>query len=311
MHTDAAAIGTNAGNFDWNDVRFLLAIARNGTLAAAGAELDVDQTTVSRRLKGLEARLGTRLFERRQGQLLPTGAGERVLEHGRRIEREVAALAHVASDLDARVRGVTRITAVDSLAANYLAGLTADARSRFPSLVLELVAGNRNLDLVRREADIAIRLARPTRGDLVIRRLGTITFGVYAAPGYAERRRGQIDATGDWVAYDREMMDLPEMRWLQEHVEAARIVFRSNAVDVLVRAAEGGLGYAVLPAIIAARRRGLVRLPAVLPARELWLATPRELRDVARVRAVVDWLVACFARDAALFDGAGGGAVED
>ena len=308
MHTDAAAIGTNAGNFDWNDVRFLLAIARNGTLAAAGAELDVDQTTVSRRLKGLEARLGTRLFERRQGQLLPTGAGERVLEHGRRIEREVAALAHVASDSDARVRGITRITSVDSVIANYLAGLIADARSRFPSLVLELVAGNRNLDLSRREADIAIRLARPTRGDLVIRRLGTIAFGVYAARGQAERG---MDAASDWLAYDREMMDLPEMRWLQAHVEPAHFAFRSNSVDALARAAESGVGHAVLPVVIAARHDGLVRLPATLPVREIWLATPRELRDVARVRVVADWLVACFARDAARFDGAEGGAVED
>ncbi|MCB1897204.1 MAG: LysR family transcriptional regulator [Zoogloeaceae bacterium] len=284
MHTDAAAIGTNAGNFDWNEVRFVLAIARNGTLAAASAELAVDQTTVSRRLKALEARLGTRLFE-----------------------REVAALAHVASDSDARVRGITRITSVDSLIANYLAGLIPDARSRFPSLVLELVAGNRNLDLLRREADIAIRLARPTRGDLVIRRLGTIAFGVYAVPGQAERG---MAAASNWLAYDREMMDLPEMRWLQVHVDPARIVFRSNSVDALARAAESGVGHAVLPVVIAARHDGLVRLPATLPVREIWLATPRELRDVARVRVVADWLVACFARDAARFDGAGGGAVE-
>ena len=285
MHTDAAAIGTNAGNFDWNEVRFVLAIARNGTLAAASAELAVDQTTVSRRLKALEARLGTRLFE-----------------------REVAALAHVASDSDARVRGITRITSVDSLIANYLAGLIPDARSRFPSLVLELVAGNRNLDLLRREADIAIRLARPTRGDLVIRRLGTIAFGVYAVPGQAERG---MAAASNWLAYDREMMDLPEMRWLQVHVDPARIVFRSNSVDALARAAESGVGHAVLPVVIAARHDGLVRLPATLPVREIWLATPRELRDVARVRVVADWLVACFARDAARFDGAEGGAVED
>ena len=173
--------------------------------------------------------------------------------------------------------------------------------------MLELVAGNRNLDLLRREADIAIRLARPTRGDLVIRRLGTIAFGVYAVPGQAERG---MAAASNWLAYDREMMDLPEMRWLQVHVDPARIVFRSNSVDALARAAESGVGHAVLPVVIAARHDGLVRLPATLPVREIWLATPRELRDVARVRVVADWLVACFARDAARFDGAGGGAVE-
>jgi len=304
MHTDAAGDGTFAGGFDWNEVRYVLAIARHGTLAAASVELGVDQTTVSRRLKALEARLGIRVFERHQGALVATGAGERLLEHGRRIEEEMASLAHLAGDVDVQLRGITRITAVDSMVSHYLAPRVAEARARFPTLVLELIAGNHNLDLGRREADIAIRLARPSRGDLVIRRLGELAFGIYGA---RDRRGGPevwpFDPAQAWLAYDRDMMDLPEMRWLAERIDPQRIVFRSNSVDALMQVAATGTGLALLPCFLGDAQPALQRLPLAVPGREMWLAMARELRDVPRVRAVCDWLVAQFAADAPRFVG--------
>ncbi|MCB1888446.1 MAG: LysR family transcriptional regulator [Rhodocyclaceae bacterium] len=304
MHKDAAGSGTFAAGFDWNEVRFVLAVARHGTLAGASAELGVDQTTVSRRLKALERRLGVQVFERRLGRLVATGAGERLLEHGRRVEGEMAALADLAGDVDAQLRGITRITAVDSMVSHYLAPLVAEARTRFPTLVLEIVAGNHNLDLGRREADIAIRLARPSRGDLVIRRLGEMAFGVYGA---RDRHGGPaawpFDPAYRWLAYERDMMDLPEMRWLGERIDAERIVFRSNALDALIEVAVAGTGLVLLPCILGDARPALQRLPATVPGREMWMAMARELRDVPRVRAVCDWLVARFQADAARFRG--------
>ncbi len=304
MHTGAAGHGSDAVAFDWNEVRFVLAVARHGTLAGASGELGVDQTTVSRRLKALEARLGIRVFERNQGTLVPTGAGERLIERGRRIEWDMAALSHLASDVDTQLRGLTRIAAVDSMVSHYLAPLAAEARSRFPTLVLELVAGNHNLDLARREADLAIRLARPARGDLVIRRLGEMAFGIYQASGRGGAPlAGPFDEPRDWLAYERDMMDLPEMRWLQSRIDAQQIVFRSNSADALMQVAATGAGLALLPCILGDAHPGLRRLPGDVPGRGMWLVMARDLRDVPRVRAIGDWLVARFAADAWRFRG--------
>ena len=304
MGMNAWQVGTDADDFDWNEVRFVLAIRRAGTLADAGARLGVDQSTVSRRLRALEARLGTPLFERDRGRMRPTAAGARVVEHGERIEREMGAIRHVVDDADACVRGVTRITAVDTLVTHYLAGLVAPARAAFPGLSLELVAGNHNLDLARREADIALRLARPKSGDLVIRRLGDIGLGVYGA-AECVAGAGCFDADHTWLTYDRDMMGLPEMQWLGARIDASAIGFRSNCIDALAQAAAAGLGLAVLPHIVGAAHAGLARLPAAVPGRELWMVVAREQREVPRVRALADWLAARFAADARwLQDGA-------
>ncbi|QID16280.1 LysR family transcriptional regulator [Nitrogeniibacter mangrovi] len=306
MDMSAARSGKNADRFDWDEVRFVLAIARAGTMSAAGGVLEVDQTTVSRRLKTLERRLGTQLFERDRGRMRPTGPGVRVIEHGERIEREMAALCHVVDDADTRVRGVTRITAVDTLITHYLARLVAPARAAFPTLSIELVAGNHNLDLARREADIALRLARPASGDLVIRRLGELGLGVYGAAGRSPSA-WPFEAGCDWLAYDRDMMGLPEMVWLAERIDPARIVFRSNGIDALARAAADGLGLTVLPHIAAQAHDGLVRLPVAVPSRDVWMVVARGQRELPRVRSLADWLAARFAADAVWLRGGAAG----
>ena len=157
MAKPAGATGNAAaaGAGDWNDLRHALALARGGSLAAAAELLGVDATTVSRRLRALEEALGTPLFERHAGRMQPTGAGERLLERGARIEAEFAALAGLAEDLHGEVRGLTRITAIDSLVTHALAPRVGALRVAFPDLDLELIGTDRNLDLARREADIA------------------------------------------------------------------------------------------------------------------------------------------------------------
>ena len=122
----------------WDDVRYAVVIARCGSVAGAARQLGVDQTTVARRLRALEACLGTPLFERRKGQLTPTPRGEELLTRGQRMEAEIAALCHLVSDRQTQVKGVVRITAVDTLASHYLARQLADLRSRYPELAIEI-----------------------------------------------------------------------------------------------------------------------------------------------------------------------------
>lgn len=289
-----------ADDLDWNDVRHAVAVARYGSLAAAARALGVDQTTVARRVRALESSVGAPLFERHKGQISPTPAGEVLLERGLRIEQEIAALRHLGADNDALARGVVRLTAVDALVSHYLARHLAALRARHPGLAVELIASSRTLDLSRREADIAVRLARPRSGDLVVRRLGCLAYGVYgtdAAP--AQEAWGACN----WVAYEHSLAHVPEMRWLAERVDEERIAFRCNNMDALATAVADGLGLGVLPRLVGARYGALRCLSGDRPvlSRELWLVVPRELRDVPRIRAVGDWLAERFGADEQLF----------
>jgi DNA-binding transcriptional LysR family regulator len=303
MHKAAASPGKNAAMPDWDDVRYAVVVARCGSLAAAARQLGVDQTTVARRLRALETCVGTPLFERAKGLLTPTAAGGMLLERGLRMEREAAALSHLAADGEVEVGGTVRITAVDALS-HYLAKHLAELRGRHPALAVELIGSSRSLDLTRREADLAVRLARPQDGDLVVRRLGSLAYGIYGPCGEAPPAAWQ-DAR--WVAYERSLAAVPEMRWLAEMAGETgdeRITFRCNNMDALATAVADGLGLAILPRFVGDGREAISCLSGTEPIlrRDLWLVLPRELRDIPRIRAAADWLAQRFERDAGYFD---------
>lgn len=301
MNKLAAGPGNFAVAPDWNDVRYAVVLARCGSLAAAARQLGVDQTTVSRRLRVLESCMGMPLFERLKGLLMPTPAGRILLERGQRMEQEMAALCHLAADSQSQVQGVIRITAVDTLVSHYLAKHLAELRGCYPALSVELIASSRSLDLGRREADIAIRLARPLEGDYVVRCLGQLAYGVY---GPARQTVPPDWADSCWVAYEHSLDQVPEMLWLAETVGHERVSFRCNNMDALATAVTDGLGLGILPRFLGERQAGLRCLSGAAPVltREMWLVLPRELREIPRVRAVSDWLVQRFATDAASFE---------
>lgn len=310
---------------DWDDVRCALAIGRSGSMAAAALALNLDQTTVSRRLKALERALDTPLFERHKGRLMPTTAGQVLMQRGARMEQEAAALQRLGADLHTVVQGVVRVTVIDTLAANFLVHHLAALRLQYPKLHVELATCSESLDLSRREADLAVRLARPERGDFVTQRVAGLSYGVYVrragqprspdtdsgsdADSASDGVRKRDTAPTPWLAYDHTLANVPEMRWLTERLQRdegadgpeAQIVMRCNNIDVLASAAADGVGCVALPDLVGASHPGLRRLaldgPAV-PTREIWLLTPRELRAVPRIDAVWRWLVQVFQANA-------------
>ncbi len=285
---------------NWDDLRFLAVIGREGTMTGAARRLKVDQTTVARRLRALEESLGVPpLFERGDGRWLPTAVGARLLERVARIEEEVAGLSRLADD--GAVEGVVRVTAVGTIAADWLVPRLPALYARYPGLTLELVASNDNLSVARREADIAIRLARPSSGAFLIRKLADLGLAVYRA-AQAET------APGDWVCYGEALADTPEMRWLAPQLAAGRVRLASDSVSALLRACAAGIGQAVLPCFVADATPGLLRVsgPAPVVSRELWLLVHPEARRQARVAAVADWLAAACAADGAALRGDAG-----
>ena len=290
---------------NWNDLRVLLAIARRGTLADAAGELAVDQTTVARRLRSLERACGARLLERVGGRYAPTAAGEAALVRAREIEEQAHALLSVVGERAATLGGTVRLTAIQELIAAYLIPRFAGFRSRYPEIELEFIGDSGNLSLTRREADVALRLARPSGGSFVMRKLADLGLAVYGAASTSQTRESADWASADWIAFDDSLAHLPEAQWLAREVAPARIALRTNGLRAQVEAARAGLGLAVLPCVIGDADPGLRRLVAApVVTRELWLLVHAELRASQRVRAVLDWLAAITAADAAALSGA-------
>lgn len=279
---------------NWQDLKYALAVARGGSLSAAARALGVNQTTVGRRLMRLEAELGVRLFDRIEGRQVPTATGEIVLRRGGRIEQDMVALEATAGQADSAHVGSVRVTAVQVLVTKFLIPRLPAFFGRHPGIALELVATGGNLNLARREADIAIRLNRPASGNLVVRKIGEMGFAAYLArddDGGSGAPTDTLDRL-PWLVYDEALGHLPEARWLERKAPRGRRVLSAGDSLSLLEAAERGLGATVLPCLLGDASPGLRRITGDAPVvtREIWLLTHRELRHVARVRCVLDWI---------------------
>jgi DNA-binding transcriptional LysR family regulator len=279
---------------DWNDLRYLLAVAQGGTLAAAARRLRVDETTVARRLAAAEAALGARLFERIGGAMRPTAAGEAAVAHAERIEREVQALQGRIGGADAAVAGTVRLTAVPIVVNRLLVPALPALLAAHPLLRLELIAEPRNLSLTKREADIALRLARPHGGGAVVaRRIGRLDYAVYG-PG-----NGDAD-TLPWITYEQGLDELPQAKWIAAATRGAAEppALMASDAETILAAVRIGLGKSLLPCAVAAPEPGLRRLGDGTPvlSRELWLLVHADMRRLARIEAVIAWAESTFGK---------------
>jgi DNA-binding transcriptional LysR family regulator len=282
---------------DWDDFRIALAVARGGSFAEAARLLGVNESTVVRRLAQAEQRLSARLFDRSPGIVVPTDAGLELIRRAERVEKEVHAATHVIGGSDTQIAGTVRLTSVPLLINRVLVPALSSLVHEHPNLQIELIAEPRVLSLTKREADIALRLARPQEElRSIARKLGDLRYAVYCPEG------ADFDSL-PWLTYEDRMSDLPQAGWIAQQVASeprsqARI--RVNDAEGLLACLSAGLGKTLLPIMIGDRTAGLVRSEKQKfnLSRELWLVVHPDLRKLDRVRAVVDWVIAtCVARD--------------
>ncbi len=282
--------------WDWSGLQYLLSIADTGNQSAAARQLNVSQPTVGRRLAKLEHDLGTKLFDRTPDGFVLTAAGEQLLEHARRIEQESIAAHRAISGGDSALAGTVRISATEALGITWLTPALARLQAVHPGMRIELVIENAAVNLLRREADIAVRLFRPTQNELVGRYLGLHAMGFYATPGYLERHGLPASvaelAQHAIVGFDESMSFIPHVRWLDQQISPDQVVFRSNSNLAQLQATQSGLGIGLLSCFVADRAGGIVRvLPdADVKGHEIWLVTHSDLRRSARIRTVYDHL---------------------
>jgi len=280
----------------WDDLRLFLAVSREGRLIAAGRVLGLDHTTVARRLTALEGAIGSRLFDRSPRGVTLTGAGLALVAFAERMETEVEAAAAALGGQDARISGTVRLATPDAFGTYIVAPHAARLHALHPHLELELAPQSRLVSLTRREADIAVTLNRPPRGRLLTRKLTDYRLGLYASADYLARC-GLIEDMRDiarhpLVWYIDELIDMPELRFLDQIVQDARPAFRSSSIVAQQHAVAGGLGLGILHVFAAEQDPRLVRLlpESVEVRRSYWLVTHADQRDMPRIRAVTAFL---------------------
>lgn len=293
----------SASNLQWDDVRHFLALARLGSLSAAARKLGVEHSTVARRVEALEQALAVRLFDRLPRGWALTPEGETLAHQARKLEDEALAFARVALGVSS-LQGTVRLSAPPGMAAHFLVPRLAARRQDWPGIELEVMGETREVNLARGEADLALRLSRPSAPGLVTRPLGAMGYGMYAAPRYAERAPEQWEFLG----YDDSLRLVPHQQWLEGVAAGRRFILRSNDMTALWQAARAGLGIAALPHFIGRVDAGLVALPApTRPApRQIWLVMHPDVRRSPRVRVVADVVAALVADEQALLAGQDG-----
>jgi DNA-binding transcriptional LysR family regulator len=283
---------------DWDDLRFVLALARNGAALSAARELKVNQTTVTRRLANLEAAMGTALFERR-------ASGYRLTEMGRRVAATAEAMAARVLDLESEVAaqqrvvgGAVRFTCPETVANHLLAPWLREFQPLHPNIRIEVINADAMFDLGKGEADVAFRVGAPPAGSgIVARRLPDCLWTAYSSRGYARERGAPAAPEGlaahALVGLEGAQAQLPSSRWFEKLVGAQRVAVRCNSLSNVVHSIRAGLGVGMLPCMIGDTEAELMRCFAPIPElnAQTWLIVREDLKTAPHVRAFADFLV--------------------
>jgi len=291
---------------DWNDLRYVLAVAEAGSALRAAERLGVNQTTVLRRIDALEAQLGTAFFERRRSGHSLTPAGRRAVKAAERMDAEVGALVSALAAERRNLAGLVRITTSESLANRLVTPSMRAFHERHPGIDVELITSDQRLDLARGDADVALRAgSRPEGAGIVARRLPDHHWTIYCSRKYAAQRgyprtREEI-GSHDIVGMDGRMATLPGYQWLASAAQDARIRFRSNSLINLVSNLKADLGLGALPCMLGDAEPDLMRCMEPPPelCSEMWLIVREEVKSQPHVRALADFLCDCIRAEAA------------
>jgi DNA-binding transcriptional LysR family regulator len=277
----------------WDDFRFVKAIADARSLGGAAQALNVNHSTVFRRLGQIEQQLGSRLFDRGRAGYALTPSGEEMVRLAERVGEDITAFERKVTGRDLRPSGELRITTNDMVLLHLLTDVLVAFRRIYPEIVLDVVVSNSLLNLSRRDADVAVRATYVAPETLSGKRVSRIAWAVF---GPTKLRGKRFDPKLDagqyhWVGFADHIAVAKATKWLKDHAGEGNLVYKVNTMAGLAEAAAGGVGLSLLPCFVGAAVPGLARLTPPLPELEgeLWLVTHPDLRSAARVRAFVEF----------------------
>lgn len=278
---------------DWDDYRFLLAVAREKTLTAAALALGVDQTTVSRRLRSMQERSNGALFEQLRGGVVFTALGEAMVQAAGEMEKTLFDLERQAIGQEAELSGSLRITAPELLAFALFDDLWTFANEH-PRIDLQIQASNSIFSLARRETDLALRFIANPEEYLFGRRISQLGFAIYGAPRFKKVPLDEVP----WVGWDPLEIEVSMAEKFRQRVGGGAYVLWTNTYLLLVEALRRGVGATVLPCVVGDREPSLERLtkPEVSDD-HLWVLTHQDMRGNARVRALMEHISGSLAQN--------------
>lgn len=289
----------------WDDLLYVLAVGRSGSLSAAARMLRVNHSTVFRRIGNIEEQLRVRLFDRHRDGYSPTTAGEAIIALAEEMDASVVALERRLAGEDLRPNGIVRLAASETLVPMLLE-LLPDFRKEYPEIRLELVTGTQMLNLTRRDADIALRATTTPEEHLFGRKLSRIAFAVYGSKEYLARAGGKdLSRNHAWIGIDDSLAHLGAYKWLRTNAPTHRVALVASSLGTVLAAAARGIGLALLPCYMARDVPNLVRCGAVVEeaGTDLWLLVHEDLRRVTRVRVLMDYLAAGLTVRRPIFEG--------
>lgn len=280
--------------FDWNQVRAFLATAEEGSLSAAARALGLTQPTLSRQVAGLESELGVTLFERGHRSMDLTESGLALLEHVRAMGDAATRVSLAATGRSELIDGHVSLTTTEGFAMHHVPPIVERVRQKAPGIELEIITANESLDLIRREADIAVRHARPEHGDLITKLIAETTGHFYASRDYLDRAgrpRKLADLAGhDFIGFESATRLLEMFNGMGIPVTRENFKVYSASGIVILKLMERGLGVSVMMDDVAGAWPGLEKVLPQMPSIPIpvWLVTHRELHTSRRIRLVYD-----------------------
>lgn len=282
--------------FNWDNLRVFLGVARAKSALEASHALGIDQSTISRRIKRLETDIGSKLFDRSsQGHRL-TSAGHRLLEHVEKLESTLAAVETDVFGDNMALTGEIRLGATEAFGSYFLAPHLAHFCTRHPAIVVDLLPVPRNVNLSKREADACVTIDRPTTDSFVTSQLTPYRLLPYATQDYLQRHPPALEVADllqyRWIDYVDDLLFADQQVSLRNWLPSVRPFLRSTSVIAQCQAVRSGLGMALLPCFIASQEPDLVPVLAdkVDITRNFWLVAPAEKRELARIKALWDYL---------------------
>jgi DNA-binding transcriptional LysR family regulator len=286
----------NSTMFDWNDLRYFLAIAREGSTLAAAKALGVSQPTVQRRLSALEESIKRQLVEHHPTGYRLTEFGKTLFPHAEDVERSITAFQRQLMSGGQELSGTLRVTCPEGTASRLLAPLIESFRAKYPELRVDLIMTDRRLDLAKGEAEVAVRMHKPGDDSLIARKIADTPWSVYASRSYIKRhgrpqRKEELDNHAV-IEFGGEIAQIQASRWLRSTAPRATIAARGNSMLGVLAAVKSGAGLAPLPMLLGGREEDLEPLLAPIPeiGSKIYIVMHSDLRRTARVRAFCEFV---------------------
>ena len=277
-------------SLDWNDLKVLVAVAEQGNLKKAALELDVNPSTVWRKIQALEQRLGSQLLVGDRGGYRVTDNGQAVIEHARKMAAHAEAIQTQACATHLEMRGLIRVTAPGNLAWDVLPPLLKAFRDRHPDVTFDLREDVAMVDVGKQEADIALRGSLKAPDDTIAHFLRPVRWGVCGVPSVTGADSLTVEEVMRLPLIGYTGVENPASRWLDRYARQAHKPVQCNSLHAVHRCAVDGLGLAVLPENHQWNLRQVYRLPSEYDT-SLWILTHPEMRNAARIRAFWDFLI--------------------